>query len=172
MGGSHRVASVLAIALTVIAFHVAASVAQEDTAAPIRDSDLGLAPGSVFDVLEPPVPATNAADPGDLPPVARAYDTAPPRVPHAVDDFLPITRSDNWCVDCHMTDWQSPEEGEPTPIPFSHYMDLRNESTDIGEEVVGSRWVCVSCHVPVTETQSLVANSFVRSLSDPNESGD
>lgn len=135
-------------------------VAQEPAPEPISDSDLGLAKGSVFDVLIPPVPAVNTSDPGDTPVVARAFDLAPPRVPHAVGDFMPISREDNWCVDCHMTDWTAPEEGEATPIPFSHYMDLRSGSSDIGEQVVGARWVCVSCHVPVTDAPALVANSF------------
>lgn len=136
--------------------------AQEKPEASIADSDLSLAKGSVFEVLIPPIPAFNSSDPGDDPLVARAYDTAPPRAPHAVDDFMPITREDNWCVDCHMTDWTAPEEGEATPIPFSHYMDLRAGSGEIGEEVVGARWVCVSCHVPVTDAPPLVDNTFTK----------
>jgi len=147
--------------LVVVAVLIAGWTAAQDTAEDrIPDRELSLAKGSVFEVLIPPVPAINSSDPGDDPSVARAYDTAPPRVPHAVADFMPISRGDNWCVDCHMTDWTAPEEGEATPISFSHYMDLRNGSGEIGEEIVGARWVCVSCHVPVTDAAALVGNSF------------
>ncbi len=139
----------------------AAPVADASIAdAPIADTQLGLSKGSVFDVPVPPVSAVNEADPGDLPLAPRAYPSAPPRVPHAVADFMPITRDENWCTDCHLLDWTAPEEGDPTPIPFSHYMDLRSESNDIGEEIVGARWVCVSCHVPVTDAPALVENTF------------
>ena len=138
------------------------SAAQDAAEQPIADQDLGLAKGSVFDVLIPPVSTVNSSDPGDDPRVRRAFDTAPPQVPHAVADFMPISRVDNWCIDCHRTDWTAPEEGEATPIPFSHYMDLRGASKEIGEEVVGARWVCVSCHVAVTEAPVLVGNSFGR----------
>ncbi len=136
------------------------AVAEGESEKPIADGDLGLAKGSVFDVLTPPVQAVNTTDPGDRPSVVRAYADAPPRIPHAVADFMPIRRQENWCADCHMTDWRAPEEGEPTPIPSSHYIDLRSGSDEIGESIVGARWVCVSCHVPVTDAPPLVANSF------------
>lgn len=136
------------------------ALAQQEDAAAIADADLSLAKGSVFEVLAPPVQAVNGADPGDMPLVPRAFPTAPPRVPHAVADFMPIRRDENWCTDCHELDWTAPEEGDPTPIPFSHYMDLRSDSDDIGEKIVGARWVCVSCHVPVTDAPLLVESTF------------
>jgi cytochrome c-type protein NapB len=150
--------TLLAVALAAIVAGLA-QAQQEDTA-PIADVDLSLSRTSVFDVPAPPVPAVNVADPGDLPLVERAYASAPPLVPHAVADFMPITRDENWCVDCHDLDWMDPEEDEPTPVPFSHYMDLRGDSDDIGEEIVGARWVCVSCHVPVTDAPALVGSTF------------
>ncbi len=127
---------------------------------PIADTEIGLAKGSVFDVAVPPVPAGNISDPGDLPPVGRAFPSAPPRVPHAVADFMPITREENWCVDCHMLDWTAPGDDEPTAISFSHYMNLRGEADDIGSKIVGARWVCVSCHLPDVDTPPLVENTF------------
>ena len=133
---------------------------EQEQPTPIADADLGLSKGSVFEVPSPPVPAVNEADPGDLPPVARAFPDAPPRVPHAVADFLPITRRENWCVDCHALDWTAPREDEPTPIPESHYRDLRAAPETVGDEVAGARWVCVSCHLPVTAAPPLVASSF------------
>jgi cytochrome c-type protein NapB len=151
-------ASVLALVVAAVAGGSAA--AQGDSQTPIPDADISLAKGSVFDVPAPPVPRINVLDPGEMPLVDRAYPSAPPLVPHAVADFMPITRNENWCIDCHMLDWKAPEEGEPKPISSSHYVDLRGESDDIGEEIVGARWVCVSCHVPATDESALVGNTF------------
>lgn len=124
----------------------------------VADRDLGLSRTSVFDVPAPePVPV-NASDPGDGPVLPRAYPIAPPRVPHAVADYLPISRSENLCVDCHLL--AEAEEGDPTPIPASHLTDLRNAPQEIGEDVVGARWVCLSCHAVATGAQPLVGTSF------------
>ncbi len=127
---------------------------------PIPDTEIGLAKGSVFEVLVPPPAVPNTTDPGDLPPVGRAFPSAPPLVPHTVADFMPITREENWCVDCHMLDWTTPDEGDPTRISFSHYVDLRGDTDEIGSEVVGARWVCVSCHLPANDVPALVINTF------------
>ena len=153
----HGTFPLVALAVVLLA---SSGAAEEIAPAPVSERDIGLAKGSVFDVLVPPVAATNTADPGDAPPVAPAFDLAPARVPHAVADFMPISRDDNWCVDCHLTDWTAPQEGEATPIPSSHYMDLRNGDHEIGDTLIGARWVCVSCHVPVTDAPPLVANTF------------
>jgi cytochrome c-type protein NapB len=150
----------LGLFVLVWAVGVGLVVAQE-AAAPIPDTEIGLAKGSVFELFVPPVPMVNTTDPGDMPLVGRVFAGGPPRVPHAVVDFMPITREENWCVDCHMLDWTAPGSDDPTAIPVSHYVNLRNDSDDIGGEVVGARWVCVSCHAPATDAPPLVPNSFV-----------
>ncbi|MCP4202348.1 MAG: hypothetical protein GY769_10480 [bacterium] len=135
-------------------------VVAQDSAEPIPDAEVGLAKGSVFEVPVPPVPMVNSSDPGDRPPVGRAFASAPPLAPHAVADFMPITREENWCVDCHTPDWRAPDEEDPTAIPVSHYVSLRGDTDEIGGKVVGARWVCVSCHVPETDAPALVGNDF------------
>lgn len=134
----------------------------ESPVSPISDTELGLAKGSVFDVPSPPAPVRNGAAPGDLAPVGRAFAGAPPRVPHTVADFLPITREENWCVDCHALDWTAPGAGDPTAIPVSHFVNLRGDTDEIGGRIRGARWVCVTCHVADTEAAPLVGNSFGR----------
>jgi len=52
--------------------------------------------------------------------------------------------------------------GEPTPLPASHYTDLRNAPGKVGDTVTGARWVCTSCHVPQTDAKPLVGNRFTR----------
>ncbi len=121
---------------------------------------LGLAPGSVFEVLVPEAVEPNSSDPGDQPSLPPAFEGAPPLVPHGVVDFLPITREDNLCVDCHVI--AEAEEGDPTPLPASHYTDLRRAPGEVGETVAGARWVCVSCHVPPTGAEPLVGSRFAQ----------
>ncbi len=139
------------------------SSAQTNTAAPtpsgpVADAELGLAKGSVFDVPTPPAVKANESNPGELPLLPRPYVIAPPRVPHGVTDFLPITQKQNACLDCHAL--KEKKEGDPTPIPPSHYTDYRNAPDRAGGEVAGARYVCVSCHPARTDAPDLVGNPF------------
>ena len=129
-----------------------------DRATPIPDASLGLAKESVFDVPTPPAVKSNDSAPGELPVLPRAYALAPPRIPHAVGDFLPITRKQNACLDCHGA--KEKNKGEPTPIPPSHYTDYRDVPEPVGGQVVGARYVCVSCHLARTDAANLVENRF------------
>jgi cytochrome c-type protein NapB len=124
------------------------------------DTALGLSKGSVFDTPTPPRVKANESGPGEQPVLARPHVLAPPRVPHVVADFLPITAKQNSCLDCHAVKGRKP--GEPTPIPPSHYTDERNAPGSVGTVLSGARYVCVSCHVETTDTPSLVENRFRR----------
>ena len=126
--------------------------------APIADASLGLAKGSVFDVPSPPAVTANESGPGELPLLPRSYVIAPPRVPHAAADFLPITQKQNACLDCHAVKEKKP--GEPTPVPASHYVDVRNAPGQVGTRLAGARYVCVSCHAARTDAPDLVENRF------------
>jgi nitrate reductase cytochrome c-type subunit len=121
------------------------------------DSQLGLAKGSVFDTATPPDHRPTGGDPGANAPLARMNPEAPPLVPHAVGDFLPITREANACVDCHAV--AEREAGGPVPLPASHYVDLRNAPGVRRETVAGARWVCTSCHVGQTDAPPLLRNT-------------
>jgi nitrate reductase cytochrome c-type subunit len=124
----------------------------------IPDTSLGLVPGSVFDTPTPPPVKPDESMPGERPVPPRPYTTAPPRIPHATGDFLPITRTQNMCIDCHAVKEKKP--GEPTPIPASHYTDYRGAPDRVGPQVVGARYVCVSCHIGRTDAPELVGNRF------------
>lgn len=130
----------------------------EEVTAPLPADQLGLRKGSLLEVPVPGPVHPNTAFPGDGPSLPRAYPGAPPRVPHAVADLLPITRDANLCVDCH--DLEEGGEGLPTPIPPSHRTDLRRSPQQVGEGVVGARWLCITCHVPTTDAEPLVENRF------------
>jgi cytochrome c-type protein NapB len=124
----------------------------------IPDASLGLSRTSVFEVPSPPPVEMNDSEPGERPVFPRVYEGSPPLIPHAIGDFLPITRDDNQCIDCHQVDEK--EEGEPTPIPASHFVDFRNAPDTRRDAVAGARYVCVSCHVPQTLNPPLVENGF------------
>ena len=122
------------------------------------DDDIGLAKGSVFEVLHPEAVVPNISDPGDEPVLHRAFLDAPPLIPHGISEFLPISLSENQCIECHAV--EEKEEGEPTPIPETHFRDLRNAPETLRTDPAGARYVCTTCHVTPTRTEPLVGNEF------------
>lgn len=124
---------------------------------PIRDQDLGLSRTSVFDVPSPPRYQEEASAPGEAPLPKRVNREFPPVIPHGIADFLPITRAANACLDCHGVPGRK-KKGEATPIPASHYVDLRRDPDRKGKHIVGTRHVCISCHVPRTDAPALVGS--------------
>ena len=127
--------------------------------APIQDRNLGLSHSSVFEVPAPPVFHDEASAPGEGPLPARINREYPPVIPHAVGDCLPITRESNLCMDCHAVAGPK-KKGEPTPIPASHYIDLRRAPGKVAHQVSSARYVCISCHVPRTDAPPLVGSTY------------
>jgi len=125
---------------------------------PVPDTEIGLSKTSVFDVPEPAAVVANASEPGEGPALEPAFEDSPTPIPHGIVDFLPITRDENMCLDCHMV--EEKVEGEPTPVPASHYVDLRNAPEEMREEPAGARYICTACHVAQTDAAALVANNF------------
>lgn len=119
----------------------------------VPDTQIGLYKGSVFEVStpEPVVYVDNA--PGEKGVLPRQHADAPPVIPHDITDMLPITQSENLCVDCHAG-------GDGKAIPKSHFTDYRNAPDKVGEKLIGARYVCVSCHVQQSKSAPLVENSL------------
>ena len=147
-----------AILLLAAAFGAGCAVSMPST--PTPDTALGLQKGSVFAVPVPPPVKPNESAPGEQKPVAPPYAGSPPLIPHGTGDFLPITAKQNACLDCHAVTEKKP--GEPTPLPPSHYTDLRNAPDAVADKVTGARYVCVSCHVGTTDAAPLVQNRFMQ----------
>jgi nitrate reductase (cytochrome), electron transfer subunit len=137
---------------------VAAALVLAAAPKPIPDREVGLSKTAPMEVAPPPKVTENDSSPGDRPVRPRAFPGAPPAVPHAVADLLPITREANSCVDCHAV--KEKRKGEPTPLPPSHYVDYRNSPGQPGAKVAGARWVCISCHVPQQDVKPLVGSPF------------
>jgi len=117
-------------------------------AQPIKPDSMGLSQGSVFDVPAPKVYTTKGA---------------PPQIPHDITDFLPITAESNMCIACHNQpdNWGKPRaQGTPTPIPQSHYTDLRNAPGKVTDHLINARYTCNQCHVPQLDATPLVENTY------------
>jgi nitrate reductase cytochrome c-type subunit len=127
----------------------------------VPDRAIGLSKASVFDAPAPPEVKARDSEPGEEPLLPRAYAGAPPAISHGVASQLPITAKENACLDCHAV--KGPKEaGLPTPVPVSHYTDLRRSPSAPGAQVVGARYVCTACHVSPSHVEPLVGNRFAR----------
>lgn len=118
-----------------------------------------------------------SAQPGESSKIKRAFQDAPPMIPHDVTDFLPITRENNACISCHAPDI-APAMGA-TSIPGSHYLDMRPRHTCDGVKFKKSidntknetdvkrlthlnqaRYNCSQCHAPQSQGNPSVENLF------------
>jgi len=126
----------------------------------IADDALGLS-GSVFDTPDPLVPAASAGEPGENSKLGSYFEGAPPMISHGIEDLLPITFEDNLCLDCHdLRDEIGADEA--TPMPVSHYTDLRKPGSAAAAKPVGARYTCTQCHAAQTDAKPLVASDYRR----------
>jgi cytochrome c-type protein NapB len=138
---------------------VLAAAGMAQAANPIDDKDMGLSKGSVFDAPVPPAWDYTATQ-GPMP---RYFGDAPPMIPHTVGVYENITASQNPCMGCHKQPdkmGQQVAAGMPTPMPASHYTDLRNAPGEVMKEVDGSRYKCTLCHQAQADAKPLVENTF------------
>lgn len=97
--------------------------------------------------------------------IERAFENAPPMIPHSVDDMLPITQDNNACVACH-----APEMAEAmnaTAMPKSHFYNFRTNK-DLGAQMDESRFNCVICHTTQVDAPPLVENKFTPNFRKDN----
>ena len=129
----------------------------------VGDEELGLDKNSVFDTPDPIVASVSGGEPGENQRTGGYFSEAPPTIPHQIDGFLPIRTDDNQCLNCHDDQSQIGEPvaaGDPTPIPASHYTDLRRNPNEVTQALIGARHVCVQCHVPQHDATPLVQNTY------------
>jgi len=124
----------------------------------VDDSSLGLSKTSVFDTPDPIIPTSTALDPGENELMGAYFEEAPPLIPHTIEDFLPIKIGDNLCVECHGAEIDDVER----LIPASHYKNQFSATTDTDQTLDGARYNCTICHVPQSDSQPLVANTYSR----------
>jgi cytochrome c-type protein NapB len=124
----------------------------------ISDRDLGLRKTALTDDRVPSRFVFTDATPGGNERVARAYDGAPPVIPHSLDGFVPITSSENSCLLCHQNG--STDAADPPQVPRSHLTDFRRVPNVVRDTVAGARWNCTACHVMQSDAPLLVENHF------------
>ncbi|WP_104694917.1 nitrate reductase cytochrome c-type subunit [Helicobacter salomonis] len=96
--------------------------------------------------------------PGESQRFERAYENAPPMIPHDTTGLLPITKENNQCLGCHAPDVASSVGA--TPVPPSHLFDFRNNRPTKDGSVSEARFNCTQCHAPQANAQPLVKNNF------------
>ena len=134
------------------------AVAPPEQAAGIPSKAIGLNKVEITQIPDPLLFRFVDSEPGDAPLPERPFYLSPPVITHTLEGMLPITRAVNECIECHEVDEREP--GEPTPIPPSHFVDLRNAPDAKQDAVVGSRYNCVSCHVAQSDVLPLVESNF------------
>ncbi len=109
--------------------------------------------------------------------IKRAFQDAPPMIPHDVEGMLPITIGSNQCTTCHEP--AVAESMGATPIPKSHFMDFRPKHNYDGktftksidnmknetsvkkiDQLAGARFNCTQCHAPQSTGKLAVENDF------------
>lgn len=107
----------------------------------------------------PPAYEYNDKRPGQSQRLPRAWEGAPPLVPHAIRGLTPITGRNNACVRCH---GRAGATTGPPPAPASHFVDTREAPGVARPQVAGARWICTACHVPQTNAPPLVSTTEAR----------
>lgn len=95
--------------------------------------------------------------PGESQVFDRAYENAPPMIPHDVEGLTDFTQNTNPCLDCHSADVA--KDMGATPVPKSHMYDLRHAKA-IQDGISDSRWNCTQCHAPQADLPPAVKNNF------------
>ncbi len=122
----------------------------------VADDDLSYRNEPLLDDSGAPGVVITAADPGDNALVRRAFENAPPVIPHNTDGLFPITIDDNMCLECHAP--ENAEDAEATSVPASHLYDIRRGAQLAS--VNPANYACNLCHAPQTDVDGLVDNSF------------
>ncbi len=153
--------SALIVSAASVAVVGCALVAQNATG--IADSELGLERTSVFTTPAPIVALAAGKETGENVHLGAYAEGIPPLISHTIEDQLPILISNNACLECHNEPTLIGEDiapDEPTPMPVSHYTDLRTAPDRVTDQLVGARYVCTQCHAAQTDAVPLVKNSY------------
>ena len=150
----------------------------------VKEESLGLRKASVYneDKIAGDKTQYGSDAPGTSKKINRAYENAPPMIPHDVEGFLPITKDNNQCITCHEP--AVAESMGATPVPKTHFTSFRPETKmtedgtllqegkhvdNIGdiksvakplETLSNARFNCSACHVPQSTATEAPKNTF------------
>ena len=114
------------------------------------------------------------AQPGQSKKIKRAFQDAPPMIPHSVEGMLPITKNNNQCVTCHVD--SAPYDKTIPSVPVSHFTNFRPDSKAIKgvntsseklenvsikklNHLYQGRFNCSQCHAPQATNVKLVTDN-------------
>ena len=106
--------------------------------------------------------------------IPRAFQDAPPMIPHDTTGMLPITQDNNQCISCHVD--SAPYDKTIPSVPVSHMTNFRPASFATTGENTSSenqsnvsikklthlyqgRFNCSQCHAPQATNVKLITNS-------------
>lgn len=89
--------------------------------------------------------------------IPRAYDNAPPMIPHDISELPIISKDENACLMCHMPDVA--KDMGAIPLPKTHLTNLR-KMEDLKGQLYQGRWNCTQCHASQAVLDPAVANKF------------
>ncbi len=154
----------------------------------VTEESLGLRKTNLYDEVKAEGDKTDYTRPtaGTSTKFERAFTDAPPMIPHSVDGLLPITTTNNQCINCHMPDVA--KSMGATPISETHFTNYRPHTvmkdgnvlkegkvlgTELGntsdiviakptktDTLYQGRFNCSQCHAPQSKTKTDVANTF------------
>ncbi|MCK9336488.1 MAG: nitrate reductase cytochrome c-type subunit [Arcobacteraceae bacterium] len=97
--------------------------------------------------------------------IKRAFQDAPPMIPHDVEGMMEVTRDNNQCISCHLPEVAASMGA--TSVPVSHFTDFRPRHTYDGkdfkkaadnmknevaikklDDLASARFNCTACHAP------------------------
>ncbi|WP_373034745.1 nitrate reductase cytochrome c-type subunit [Sulfurimonas sp.] len=109
--------------------------------------------------------------------IKRAFQDAPPMIPHDTTGMLPIKVGDNQCTSCHLPEFAASMGA--TAIPVSHFTNFRPTHKFDGKQFTksidnmknemsiketthlqGARFNCSQCHAPQSQGNLAVENTF------------
>jgi len=154
----------------------------------VTESRLGLRKTDLYSEDDTTSMKTHYSDaaPGTSKRLERAFQDAPPMIPHSVEGLLPIKAGNNQCLGCHMPDVA--KSMGATPIPKSHFTDFRpkhkvingvfkksidNYKNEVAiskpkDKLVQARFNCSQCHAPQSTGDLAVSNTFQGGFSEKN----
>lgn len=178
------VGSVAAALLMTGCMDATAPSAQNEVKPSISEESLGLRKTNLYTeagtVADKTTYGTVAA--GSSQRFERAFDNAPPMIPHDTEGMLPIERDNNACIGCHMPEVAG--DVGATPLPKSHFTSFRpvteiaadgsvvkegkvvaNTSDSFTTQhaldtLSNARFNCSQCHAPQSTGDLIVENNF------------
>jgi len=169
-------------------------VIEEKVVASVTEESLGLRKVDLYseDTTKPEATKYIKAAAGSSTRFDRAFENAPPMIPHDVEGMLPIKVGNNACIGCHMPDVAPSMKA--TPIPPSHFTSFRpltaiaadgkitkegsavNNTSDFKtvahklNKLSSARFNCSQCHAPQSDIKPLVKNNFIPDFKSENGS--